>query len=153
MKPVPRPILVALALVTGGLHAVALMEPCLYLQDHAGFVAHTHDPVRGWVLFVLGPLGVTSNVFAWYANLFLPAALVLLILRKYGWAFGAGLPCLALALSSLGMREMILDEAGHMARVTSHGTGFYCWLAACALPSVAALVLLILTPKTEAETP
>lgn len=145
MNPVPRWFLVAVALATVVVFAVALIEPSLYLQDNEGFVAHTHEPVHGWELFLMGPLGLTVNVFAWYANLFLPAALALLILRRFGWTLLVGVPGLALALSALKMREMIVDEAGHMARITSHGPGFYCWISACAMPVVAAAVLMILT--------
>jgi hypothetical protein len=119
---------------------VSLFLPCIYLQD---------DPVPfiGLALFLWGPLGLLDGVVAWYANVFLPLSAVLLWTRRYRLAALCGIPALALALSTLGMHRILVNERPDYETITGYGVGFYLWLASIAIVPASALVLAVLTGK------
>jgi len=133
-KNVSFVLLATAAIAAIGCFVASLPLPCLWLEgDRSAMV--------GWVLLLWGPFGVLNGVIAWYANLLLPVMLVLLLRRKYRLVVLCGVPCLALALSTLAMRQMVVTERPDYATVIGYGPGFYLWLASLAIPPAAALAL------------
>jgi hypothetical protein len=99
-----------------------------------------NDSYSGLSLFIMGPLGPLDAVFAWYANPFLPLMYVLLWKRRYRWVLWSEVVCLGLALTTLWMGRIPLDERPTYGLICSYGPGFYLWLTSLAIPGVAALL-------------
>lgn len=129
--PPRRPwILAALTLV---IYAISLFPPALYLENEADWT--------GGAVLLMGWLGPLIGQFGWLANLPWFVALVLLIFRQWASAFILSLFAFLVGFSSLTIvhKEMLLDEGGvNKAVVMGLGPAFYVWMAALALPALAA---------------
>jgi hypothetical protein len=127
--------LATIVAISGVCFLVSLFLPCIYVQDDP-------TPFMGLALFLWGPFGLLDGTVAWYANPFLALTSLLLVARRYGLVVLFGIPCLALALSTLAMHEVLINERPTYAAIAGYGPGFYLWLASLAIPPTAAVVIL-----------
>jgi hypothetical protein len=149
------PIVSALATLalSGIVYLVALALPVYNLANN--------DPFIGIMVLFLGWMGPfvndAGNPIGWYANLFLFFGWGAMLLGKFRplaiaavIALGIGL---LIALTSFGVTQLPVNEAGTTARATI-GAGVYAWLASFAialLGSVATAVLAFITAKRAPE--
>jgi signal transduction histidine kinase len=107
---------------------------------------------NGWEILLFGWMGIFSGSIAWFGNLFLLAAWL-------GLAFGKkrsseitslvmSLLAVALALSTLQLKELIIDEGGGRTPIVGHGWGYYLWLASIVLTMLGSLVVVILSLRS-----
>lgn len=92
--------------------------------------ARGYDGMRGWMVLVIGPLGVLAGQFGWLGNAALLALTVGALRQTNRPRLELGLAALALACSidALLWRAMY-DDAGE-ARILAFSAGFYTWQAA-----------------------
>jgi hypothetical protein len=125
---------------------VSLSLPALNFADG--------NRIDGFTALVLGWLAILSistmgpGVIGWYANLFLVHALVGLARAKARRFAISSLVAAStgavIALSSVLLKRVMVNEGGTLADVTSMGIGFYVWLgsfAVCIAADVAIIVL------------
>ena len=113
--------------------------------------------LMGWAgLFMLDSnKGTEIGFLGWYANLFFfPAWLGLLLSIKFRVVAFVGLAFTlvgtALALCSVMVKSILINEAGDTANVTSMGAGFYIWItsfAVCLLGYFATIIWSFAKPK------
>jgi hypothetical protein len=72
-----------------------------------------------------------QGYLAWYANPLLLFSILLLREGKSRWASVTAGIATALAATTFGIQETILNEAGHTAPVVGYGWGFYLWMGSC----------------------
>ncbi|HZU15624.1 MAG TPA: hypothetical protein VFD01_03320 [Candidatus Dormibacteraeota bacterium] len=109
------------------------------------------DAWPGWFLCLFGWLGILVLQFGWYANLFLPPALLLLGLRLWVAALvvsGIGLllagDTFLLAITPLPNG----DDVGHRLYLNRPLIGCDLWLASMAVVAAAAVVSLVRRSRT-----
>jgi hypothetical protein len=127
--------LATIAALSGVCFLASLFLPCIYVEDDP-------TPFMGLALFLWGPFGILDGVVAWYANPFLALMALLLVARRYSLVALFGIPCLTLALSTLAVHEILINERPTYATITGYGLGFYLWLASLAIPPSAAIAML-----------
>jgi hypothetical protein len=85
---------------------------------------------RGVELLLIGWSGVGVGVPAWLANPALVWAWIAAFVRPTRIAaLVAAAGAAVLALSFLRQQEIMVDEAGHLARITGYGAGYWLWVA------------------------
>ena len=81
-------------------------------------------------LLVVGCLGPFTGVFAWLANPLLVATWIMMRSRsRRGTALCCAVASLGMSLSFLLHEQVMKDEAGHYARITGYGLGYWLWVA------------------------
>ena len=108
------------------------------------------DQYPGWPLLFFGWLGVFGvldgkiDAIGWLANPLFVLGTMILLFDRFDKRRIATIVLFAAALFSLGgflLTEVLMDEAGHTAAVTSHNIGFWLWLAAIWFNFLVALVV------------
>ena len=112
-------VLFALSL---GLPAVSTNNE--YAQEHLACIKVTW--LWGWLLFLMGPIGIGLGQLGWLANPLMFLA-VLLRKRKPSAAILAGLATAAIAVTMLTLRSFASGDAGGDL-VCHFGPGYYFWL-------------------------
>ena len=64
----------------------------------------------------------------WFANPLFVLGIIFLILKRFSLAVAASALSVILATTTLFIREVPYNEAGHMASIIGYGPGFYLWL-------------------------
>lgn len=114
---------------SGALFAISLFCPAFKLEEgHSSFLL-------GFVCLLFG-----FGHLPWYANFFYLASIVALILRRSLLAAILAASAAAIALTTLGIKEMPRNEAGDRTAVVGYGPAFYLWLSSM-LVIVIAVVL------------
>lgn len=94
------------------------------------------DQLSGWMVLIIGWLGVMVLQVGWFANLaFLASLPVLASSRKFGWLSKAlTLVLILTTIDALFWREMYYDNGSEPIR--TFGSGYYLWFAAMVGASV-----------------
>ena len=112
---------------------VALLLPAFNLSNGDTFPALTAF-LFGW-----------SGALGWYANVFLPVAWLGLATSNFRPSLYMSLVStilgIGLALCSMLLKTILLDEGGAIGHITSMGSGFYVWLGSFVVCLVADLAL------------
>ncbi|WP_412539139.1 hypothetical protein R8Z50_25240 [Longispora sp. K20-0274] len=122
--------------VAGGwlaLHLAASATPALSF--------HADDAYSGAELMIAGAFAVFEGQLGWYANLVVPAAVGLLIARRYRAAAVCAAVALLIALDTLWLfrHPVPLDEGGSPYLLHALGIGFYLWVGGMVLLLVASV--------------
>lgn len=119
-----------IALLTSGiLFGISLFCPVFRLQEgNWGFLL-------GFVCLLFG-----FEHLPWYANLFYFAGLVALMFRRMIVTGILAVCAIALAMTTLQIKEMPRNEAGNMTAVIGYGPAFYLWVASMLVLVIAAVV-------------
>src|SRR6185295_18687688 len=112
------------------LRAIGLAVACLMFLLSLGCGTIVAGTDKGFLLgFVCLLFGM--EYLAWYANPFIVLSGLLLLLDRPGWSAGFGAIAITFALSTFWIREIEINEAGHVGTVTGYGLGFYLWIGCC----------------------
>ncbi len=137
--------------------AIAPWLPALDLTRKDGALDH----YPGWPLLFFGWLGVFGVLdlkfyaIGWLANPLFAIGSLVLLFDRFDKRRIATIVLFAAAVFSLGgflLTEVLMDEAGHTAAVTSHNIGYWLWLAAIWFNFLVALVVQSLPVPVRAET-
>lgn len=99
------------------------------------YVGEAREPNAAIQLLFVGWLGPVDGHFAWFANVFLLAALLKINRPRISLVFA--LIALAFALSFLGYKQIIVSEAPSYGAIKSYGWGYALWVASIGYFSVA----------------
>ena len=102
-----------------------------YSLDRVG-----HESPLGGELLLIGGLGLFVGYFSWLANPAYLLALVLGFVKHPRIAALVSVIGLALALSFLLQKKILINEAGHEALIVGYGWGYWLWLAALAVLTI-----------------
>lgn len=104
--------------------ALALWSASLMLP----VAQHGNDRWMGWLVLILGPLGVLTGQFGWFANLgFLASFGLSLGARPPTWLdLTAAVLTLAAAVDALFWRKLYYDSGS--VPIQAFGPGYYLWL-------------------------
>ena len=102
----------------------------------------------GYAVLLLGPLAVMVMQFAWFANLLLVPALILIARERppLGPSIAVAVVLALLALNALTWDRVYGDNTDAM--IQSHGSGYYLWLGTM-LAAAAALVARAVAARKE----
>lgn len=134
LYPVTRSISLWLAAGSLGSFGVSLCLPALLFRAHPAF--------DGWVLFLMGWLGIVGLNFGWFANLVMLGAWIAFAAQSRFVARILSVVAVLVAADSVRLigTYVPLDEANvNKAVVSGLGLGFYLWIGAMALLFVASL--------------
>lgn len=97
-----------------------------------GFYIESDNP-KAWSscfgLLLVGWLGIFDGIIAWFANPLLVVSWILSRMRRTRKiAFFLAIAALLVAVSFLLVSDVMRDEAGNRARVSSYGIGYWLWL-------------------------
>lgn len=97
-----------------------------------GFYIESDNPTA-WSscfgLLLIGWLGIFDGIIAWFANPLLVASWILSRMRRTRKiAFVLAFAALLVAVSFLLVSDVMRDEAGNRARVSTYGIGYWLWL-------------------------
>lgn len=98
------------------------------------YVGEAREPSAALQLLLMGWLGPLDGHFAWFANVFLLAALIKSNRPKTSLVLA--LIALAFALSFLGYKKIIVSEAPSYGRIEAYGWGYALWIASMGYLSV-----------------
>jgi hypothetical protein len=114
-------------LISSALYAICLALPGFYIGE-------TYEPYNSAELLLIGWLGPLDAHFSWYANL--TYGLAILTIKKHKTSLIFSCIALLLALSFLMRDSIIVNEAGHSAKITAYGLGYFFWITAILLLTV-----------------
>jgi hypothetical protein len=115
--------------ISGILFGISLFCPAFRLQEgNSGFLL-------GFVCLFFG-----FEHLPWYANLFYLGGLVALTLKRMFFTGFLAAVAIAVASTTLRIKEMPRNEAGNMTAVIGYGLGFYLWVASMLVLLIAAVV-------------
>ena len=108
-------------------------------------------PGSSLFLLLLGWLGPLDGHYSWFANPVYGIALILGLLRQHPRLTAAlsGLS-LCIALTFLLNKEILINEAGHQARIVAYGWGYWLGLAAFVVLAAGAIGAIVVEQKTTA---
>jgi succinate dehydrogenase/fumarate reductase cytochrome b subunit len=96
---------------------------------------------EGLALLLFGWLGVFYGYFAWLAN---PALLLAWFFMSSPSsrlaAIGCAVIACALAASFLGVREILINEAGHIGKIVALGAAYWLWLVSTVMAVIASVL-------------
>lgn len=101
----------------------------------------------GLYLLLIGPLGLLTGVYEWFANPFLLAAWILPWFGKNKIALPLALIATGLIVAFLFRQIMIVSEAPTYAKITGYAAGYWLWLASAIIPTLGATVGIFIRPK------
>ena len=94
----------------------------------------------GLYLLLIGPLGLLTGVYEWFANPFLLAAWILSWFGKNKIALPLALIATGLIVAFLFRQIMIVSEAPTYAKITGYAAGYWLWLTSAIIATLAAMV-------------
>ena len=101
----------------------------------------------GLYLLLIGPLGLLTGVYEWFANPILLAAWIFSWFGKNKIALPLALVATALIVAFLFRQTMIVSEAPTYAKITSYAAGYWLWLASAIIATLGAAVGIFIRPK------
>jgi hypothetical protein len=99
--------------------------------------------MNGFGLLLIGWLGVLGGYFEWLANPLLLATWVSLWIRKPQHAIFFGVLASFVAIAFIFRDKMLVNEAGHTARITFLGVGYWLWVVSILTAFVCSIVLTV----------
>jgi len=97
------------------------------------------------LIFIIGWLGGCLGAsVTWLANPLLILTYFLLT-TKPKFAFITGVWSFVIALSFLFFRDIMVDEAGHFAKITGYGIGYWLWLCSALAAAIGSGVVYFMT--------
>jgi hypothetical protein len=100
-----------------------------YKEDEFFRLSGGNDLHPGLLLLIFGWYGLFGASAAWLAN---PLGLIAIIAfrrKNYGKSFSFSAVAFFLALSSIFLEEILIDEGGGVISIYSMGIGFYFWIS------------------------
>lgn len=101
----------------------------------------------GLYLLLIGPLGLLTGVYEWFANPFLLAAWTFSWFGKNKIALPLALVATALIVAFLLRQTMIVSEAPTYAKITGYAAGYWLWLTSAITATLGAAVGVFIRPK------
>ncbi len=117
------------ALLTASL---LLFVVSLWLPPFRVEAADPYPWPRGWLVLLMGWLGIADGMLAWFANPLLLAAWLLAWRRRRGATIVTAALALLLGLSFLLNSQISVDEAGNQSPLHHDGSGYWLWLGSLA---------------------
>jgi hypothetical protein len=108
---------------------ISLLLLLLSFTQPAYCIDHSDDPwANSFLVFIIGWLGICIGpAVSWLANPLLILT-YFLFAAKPKYAFITGILSFAAALSFLCFSNIMCDEAGHFAKITGYGSGYWLWV-------------------------
>jgi len=85
--------------------------------------------IMGYEVALFGGFGIFSGVMGWFANPFFWLGVLFLACGSIRTGSSLAVVGLLLALTTLLLKNLVVDESGSWRPITGHGPGFYVWLA------------------------
>lgn len=126
------------------LFMISLLLSAYYTnKDHNG-------PVQGYLLLLIGWIGIIGGHFSWLANPSLLMTWTLMCFKptlKFAIYFGS--LSMALSLSFLFHEKCLVNSHEFVAKITGYGPGYYFWVASMAVALLGALFEIVINMQTE----
>jgi hypothetical protein len=118
-----------------GLFALCLFNDGYFVERRG---EKTSGP--GFLLVLIGWIGLFQGIIAWLANPFLLVGWFLLAGRQLRAAAACAFAATVCASSFLLCKTILTDEGGNHSRITGYGVGYWLWLASAAVLLTASFV-------------